>query len=164
MANSVRVVRASRNSDSSRTCCIEARARIFSFGGLLLLVLSCVVTGIFYLSLTQPNVTGVQQLIAFVLFVGSWAYFVNGITERIHLTGKAVVFCSALGRTRAIPLTELEDLALRHQGFNLDRGFEIVEFRIRGRDIETFALGPCWSRANLDNLILSLQNALDQTT
>jgi len=88
---------------------------------------------------------------------------VNGITERIHLTGQAVIFRSALGRSRAILLSELEELALRHQGFNLESGFEIVEFRVRGRDMQTFALGPCWSRAHLNAFILSLQNALDQS-
>lgn len=145
------------------SCLVEARARIFSAGGVVLLAVCGAVTAIFFISLTRVDVTGVQQLIGAIFFFAVWGYFASSVTERLHLTGNVLTFRSLLGRTREIPLTELEEMILRHNGYSLDRGFSSIEIRRRGKKTDRIALGPCWNHAALNLFLESTQEAINQT-
>lgn len=160
MDDAIRVLRKTRRRGSD-ACPIEIRARLFSPGGVILLASALVITALFFLSLATPGTTGAQQLIAFILFLATWAYVINGATERIHITSHAIIFRSALGRTLAISIAELEEMVLRHQGFTLDRGFETIEFRLRGKPPRLLTLGPCWQRGHLESFTCSVQQTLD---
>lgn len=143
-----------------RECVVSARAELVSLGGAVLLAICMVVTAVFIMVMYAPGVTGAQQVIAIALFVGAWLYFLNSVTERISLCGSTLTYRSALGGTRNYPLTELDAVILTHEGLNLERGIESVEFRRAGKRPEKVALGPCWQRNKLEGFLRSVDRAM----
>ncbi|MBI4139288.1 hypothetical protein HY479_04035 [Candidatus Uhrbacteria bacterium] len=143
-------------------CLVRARAELVSLGGAVLLALCVLISAILFLVLTVPGATASQRVIAVILFVACWLYFVNGITEELSLVDHTLVYRSALGRSRRIPLSELEAMILRHEGFNLERGMETIEFRQTGRKPDRVSLGPCWQRHKLEEFLASVEQALQQ--
>jgi len=65
-----------------------------------------------------------------------------------------------LGRRHTFDLEDLEAVLMVHQGFNLERGFETIEFRSCGRRPERVSLGPCWQRNKLESLLRSIEIAM----
>jgi hypothetical protein len=59
-----------------------------------------------------------------------------------------------------IKLADLDALLYVHNGFNLERGMDVVEFRRRGKKPERVALGPCWQRHKLEEFLHSVEQAL----
>lgn len=131
-----------------------------SLGGGILLAICVIISALFYMVMTAPDLTSVQRFIAIILFIGSWAYFLNSTTERLSCVGKTLTFKSALNTTRRIPLDELDALILRHEGFNLERGIESLELRRDDHPPDRIALGPCWQQRKLESFVQSVGRAL----
>ena len=125
-----------------------------------MLGLGVVITAVFLLSLTAQTVTTAQRIIAGALSVGVWLYFLNSVTERLSLCGSTLVFTSAFGRARSVPLGELDAMILTHEGLNLERGIETIEIRRVGTRPDRVALGPCWQRNKLEAFLRSVDRAL----
>lgn len=142
-------------------CVREARADIFSVGGAIIASLCVMLTVIAVMVLNTPTVTVSQRVIVLVLTMASWLYFLSSATERLQLVDHAVEYTSAFSARRHIPLEELEAMLLIHQGFNLERGIETIEFRRRGKKSDRIALGPCWQRHKLEAFLHSVEEALN---
>lgn len=143
-------------------CVREARAEVFSIGGAFILMVCVVLTVISAMAVSSSDLTGAQSVIAVVLTGAAWLYYVSSVTERLSLTDHAVEYSSILARDRRIPITDLESMLLVHQGFNLERGIETIEFRRRGAKPDRIALGPCWHRHTLEAFLHSVEEALNE--
>ncbi len=141
-------------------CVCEVRAEIVSLGGGIVLFLAIILTSAAVAVRVFPEVTMFQRIILGVLAIGAWLYLFDSASERLRLVDHSVEYTSLLGRGRSASLRELEAMLLVHQGFNLERGMETIEFRRRGAAPERFALGPCWQRNKLEAFLHSVEEAL----
>ena len=144
-------------------CLRDVRAGIFSVGGALVLAICLAVTVLAVLALSLPTVTSTQRLIAVVFALAAWAYFISSSTERLQLVDKRIRYSSMFGRDVSIPIEDLESMLLVHQGFNLERGIETIEFRRRGQEPQQIALGPCWQRHELEAFLHSVEEMLNES-
>lgn len=142
-------------------CLREVRAEILSLGGAILLAICFVVTMVGIAAATSVTQTTAQRVLAILLMIGSWVYLYGSLSERLSLEDHCVVFRSVLTRRLEIPLTDLDEMLLVHQGFNLERGIESIEFRRAGHeDRDRLSLGPCWQRNKLESFLHSVEEAL----
>jgi hypothetical protein len=141
-------------------CKIQVCAETASLGGAVLLALCMLLTAVMIMAMFSSSVTAIQRFISVVLVVSSWVYFFNSCTEKLCLTGKTLKFHAAFSRTLDVPLDELEAMTLTHEGFNLERGIETIEFRRTGMKSEKVSLGPCWQRNKLESFMKSVKLAL----
>lgn len=141
-------------------CLREARAELVSLGGAVMLGLCITLTLVVVMSGMLHGLTTSQTAIMLLLCIMSWAYFFDSITEQLCLVEGSIEFKSLLGRRRVYDLEDLEAVLMVHQGFNLERGFETIEFRSRGRRPERVSLGPCWQRNKLESLLHSIEVAM----
>jgi hypothetical protein len=151
-------------SERELICERDIRAQIFSVGGAVVLALCLVLTALTAIALMSPGQALVQQLIAVMLCGASWLYLLSSMTERLQIEDHMVIYSSALGRTYRIPLEDLDEMLLVHQGFNLERGIETIEFRKSGmEEHERISLGPCWQRHHLEAFLHSVEEALNES-
>ncbi|MBU0540499.1 hypothetical protein KKF59_03295 [Patescibacteria group bacterium] len=141
-------------------CLIQVRAELVSLGGAVLLAVCLMLTAVLFMVFLTPTVTGAQRFIAVVLVFAAWGYFLNSISEKLSLYGDTLEFRAAFSHPRSIPLDELQAMILTHEGFNLERGLETIEFRRSGRKPDRVSLGPCWQRNKLESFLKSLEQAL----
>lgn len=141
-------------------CPVQVCAEAASLGGAVLLAVCMLLSAILVMAMFSPSVTSTQRFIAGVLVVSSWAYFLNSCTEKLCLIGKTLKFQAKLSRSLEIPLDELETMTLTHEGFNLERGIETIEFRRTGMKPEKVSLGPCWQKNKLESFMKSVKLAL----
>lgn len=146
--------------DMETECPREVRAEIVSLGGGVILAICIVLTITAFMVLTIPTVTPLQRIIATTLTLAAWAYLLDSCTERLRLVDHSVEYTSLFGRRRHIPLGELRAMLLVHEGFNLERGMESIEFRRDGKKPDRVALGPCWQRNKLEAFLHSVEEAL----
>jgi len=163
MAESIEVLapRRPKHEDDEAECIREVHAQFISLGGAVILSVCIVLTLLALMSLVLPTVTNIQRLILFILTVISWAYLLDSVTEKLRLIDKCVEYRSIFTRPRIYRMTDLEGVLLVHQGFNLERGFESIEFRRSGLKPDRISLGPCWQRNKLEKLMHSLETALN---
>ena len=154
--------RRAKRSNMEDSCLVSARAELVSLGGIIVFALCILFTALLIFMLTVPGATSAQLVIALVLVAASWMYFINSVTEKLSLVDHTLLFSSALGRARSIPLGELEAMVLRHEGFNLERGMQTIELRQTGKKPDRISLGPCWQRNKLDSFLTSVDQALQQ--
>lgn len=153
--------RAPRRVDVEQTDCpIRVQAELVSLGGGVMLAICLVVTAILVMALYSPDVTGMQRTIAIILAVAAWLYLFRSSTEELTLVGQEITYRAKLARTRTVSLRELESMLLVHQGLNLERGIETIEFRLFSRKVEHLSLGPCWQRNKLEAFLGSVEDAL----
>src|SRR6185369_1703740 len=110
--------------------------------------------------LLLPTVTSLQLTILILLTGASWMYLLDSCTERLCLVDHSIEFKAFFSRKRRIPLNELQAMLLVHEGFNLERGMESIEFRRAGRKPDRVPLGPCWQRHKLESFLHSVEEAL----
>ncbi len=154
--------RRAKRPKEEESCLVCARAEFVSLGGIIVFALCILFTALLLFMLTVPGATSAQLVIALVLVAASWVYFINSVTEKLSLVDHSLVFTSVLGRARRIPLSELEAMVLRHEGFNLERGMQTIELRQAGKKPDRISLGPCWQRNKLDSFLDSVDRALQQ--
>lgn len=142
-------------------CVRDVHAEIFSVGGAIILSICAALSLILWVTLDLASVSATQRIIAILLVLGSWAYFASSATEHLVLNGSAIEFSSWLAARRRIQLKDLESMLLTHQGLNLEKGIETIEFRRRGKKPERLALGPCWQRHKLEAFLHSVEEALN---
>lgn len=143
-------------------CVREVHAEIFSIGGAFILMVCIILTVISAMAVSSSDLTGPQSLIAVILTGAAWFYYLSSVTERLALADHTIEYSSLLSRHRRIPLTDLESMSFIHQGFNLERGIETIEFRRRGAKPDRIALGPCWHRHTLEAFLHSVEEALNE--
>ena len=139
----------------------EVRAELVTVGGAVMLAICIMLTLMVFLVTQLSNVTALQQIILGVLAVSSWAYFIDSISEQFGLVEQAVEFHSFFRKNRRIPLDELDAMLFVHEGFNLERGMESVEFRREGQEPDRIALGPCWQRHKLEEFLHAVEEAME---
>lgn len=142
-------------------CLTDVRARVTSIGGGIVFAICLAVTALFIITLSTPSVTSSQRIIVFMLTVATWGYLLSSSTERLCLRDRSIVYTSILGRKKIVPLVDLDEMLLVHQGFNLERGIETIEFRRHEKDPERLALGPCWHRHELEAFLHSVEEAMN---
>ncbi len=147
--------------DDEPVCLREVRAELVSLGGAIVLMICLVITAALFIVLQLPQVTAPQRVIIAGLVAASWLYLLDSVTERLRLVDHCVEYHSLFGRRRCIPLKELRAMLLIHEGFNLERGMESLEFRRDGKKADRVALGPCWQRHKLESFLHSVEEALD---
>ncbi len=147
--------------EKETSCVRDVHAEIFSIGGALILMACIILTVVAVMAVGASDITGAQAVIAVVLTGAAWVYYLNSVTERLALVEHAIVYTSLVGRRR-VPLADLEAMLLVHQGFNLERGIETIEFRRRGAQSDQIALGPCWQRRHLEAFLHSVEEALNE--
>ena len=69
-----------------------------------------------------------------ILTLVCWIYLLDSVTEKLRLADKCIEYRSIFSRRRKYHLNELEAVLLVHEGFNLEKGFESIEFRRFGRN------------------------------
>ncbi len=149
-------------SEREATCERDVRAQLFSVGGAVVFALCLLLTVLTVIAFLSSGQTMVQQLIAVMLCGASWLYLLSSMTERLRLEDHSVIYSSSLGRTYRVALEDLEEMLLVHQGFNLERGIETIEFRKSGEESgERISLGPCWHRHDLESFLHSVEEALN---
>lgn len=149
-----------REGGEGQECLVHIRAELVSLGGAVLLAVCLLITTLFILAVFLPASSGAQKFIALILFVASWVYFANSIIEELTLYNREVVCRTSLTRRKIIPLDDLEAMVLTHQGFNLERGIETIEFKLYGKKTENVALGPCWQHHKLEQFMASVAEVL----
>ena len=141
-------------------CPIRVQAELVSLGGGVMLAICLVVTAFLIVALYSPDITGVQRFIAIILAGAAWTYLFRSSTEELILVGEEITYRAKLARTRTVSLRELETMLLVHEGLNLERGIETIEFRLFTKKIERVSLGPCWQRHKLEAFLGSVEDAL----
>jgi hypothetical protein len=139
---------------------IRVRAELVSIGGGVLLLICLVVTAVLIGALLYPDTTGVQRFIAVVLTLTAWMYLVRSTTEELALVDQRISYRAVLARARTVNIADLESMVFTHQGFNLERGMETIEFRTFDKRVERVSLGPCWEREKLESFVRSVEEAL----
>jgi hypothetical protein len=153
--------RAPRRAKTEKTDCpIRVQAELVSLGGGVMLTICLVVSALLVMALYSPDVTGMQRIIAIILALAAWMYLFRSSTEELVLVGQEITYRAKLSRTRTVSLRDLETMLLIHQGFNLERGIETIEFRLFSKKIERLSLGPCWQRHTLEEFLGSVEDAL----
>ncbi len=151
-----------RSMEQKNACVRETHAEMFSIGGALILMACIILTVVAAMAVSASDITGAQAVIAITLTIAAWAYYLNSVTERLALVDLAIEYTSFFGRRRHVPLADLDAMLLIHQGFNLERGIETIEFRRRGSKPDRIALGPCWQRRHLEAFLHSVEEALNE--
>ncbi len=146
--------------DDEKECVREVRAELVSLGGAIILAVAIVLTIIMIMVLMLPMVNAFQLTIVILLTLASWIYLLDSCTERLRLIDHSVEFSAVFSRKRHIPINELQAMFLVHEGFNLDRGIESIEFRRVGEQPDKFSLGPCWQRHKLEAFLHSVEEVL----
>ncbi len=146
--------------DEEEECVREAHAQFISLGGAIILSLCIVLSLVALMTLMLPAASNLQRLVLLLLAGISWLYLLDSVTEKLRLVDKAVEYRSFFSGRRSYLLTELEAVLLVHQGFNLERGFESIEFQRVGKKPDRISLGPCWQRNKLESLMHSLETEL----
>lgn len=141
-------------------CPIRVQAEIVSIGGSIMLAICMLVTTLLIMALYSPDVTGLQRSIAIILTIAAWTYLFRSSTEELVLVGEEITYRAKLARTRTVSLSDLESMVLIHQGLNLERGMETVEFHLFSKRVEHVSLGPCWQRHKLEAFLGSVEEAL----
>jgi len=149
-----------RPSRPKEECVIRIRAELVSLGGAVMLAICLLVTALLIMTLYSPAATGMQRIIAIVLALTSWVYLARSASEELSLTGETITYRAFAARTRDISMADVETMLLIHQGLNLERGIETIEFRLRGKRAEHIGLGPCWQRHKLEAFLGSVEEAL----
>ncbi|MBI5654378.1 hypothetical protein HZC53_01860 [Candidatus Uhrbacteria bacterium] len=139
----------------------EVHAEFVSLGGAVILSVCIILTLVTAMSFLLPAVSDLQRVILLILSFICWVYLLDSVTEKLRLDDEAIEFRSLLSRRRTYQVSELEAVLLIHEGFNLERGFESVEFRRVGRRPDRIALGPCWQRNKLERLMRSVELELN---
>ncbi len=160
MPDDARAVRKNRKVPKIRSCPIEVRAHLFSIAGIALLVGCVALTSFLVAALSFAPITNTQLIILFVLTGASWIYFVNSTTERFHLSENVLEFRSSLGRSRQLPISDLELFSVTHFKLTTDRAFGAATFQLQGEELQEISLGPCWKRRELDMLTATLQDMM----
>lgn len=153
-----------RTPATEENCRIHVRSEFVSVGGGILFGLFIIVIALFIMVMRSPDTTSAQRFIAVVLLIASIAYVVNSLTERLTFVGNILTYDSLLSSKRAIPLDELEAVILTHEGFNLEKGMQSLEFHRVGHKPDRVALGPCWQERKLEAFITSVSAAMNATT
>jgi len=146
--------------DQEIECVCDVRAEIVSLGGAIMFGICILLAMSLFMVLMLPGITALQIAIVFILTLISWIYLFDSCTERLRLVGRTLHYSAAFSRKRIIPLNELDAMILMHEGFNLERGMESIEFRRRGKKPDRIALGPCWQRNKLEAFLHSVEQAL----
>jgi hypothetical protein len=141
-------------------CVLRVQAEIVSLGGAVLLTLCLLLTAVLIMALFSPTITGVQRFIAVVLTFSGWMYLLRSASEDLSIVGQTITYRAVLARTRTIPLADIETMLLVHQGLNLEKGIETIEFRRFDKKVEHLSLGPCWQRHKLEAFLGSVEEAL----
>lgn len=138
----------------------EVRAELVSVGGAIVLAL-CILLSLAVVTVwLLADATSLQLTILFLLTGVSWVYLLDSCTEHLLLVDHAIEFGALFSRKQRIPLSELQAMLLVHEGFNLERGMESIEFRRAGRKPDRVPLGPCWQRHKLELFLHSVEAAL----
>lgn len=150
-----------RPPDRELECIREAHAEFISLGGAIILSVCIILTLLASMAFMLPEVTNVQRGILVLLSLACWIYLVDSVTEKLKLLDHAIEYSSFFGRRKHYLLTELEGVLYVHQGFNLERGFESLEFRRVNFRPERISLGPCWQRHKLERFMRSIEVCLN---
>lgn len=143
------------------TACVrEIRATPYSVGGAILIALCVLLTIVTFLIATTAAVTSIQHAIFVLLTIASWLYFISSVTERLRLVEHGVEYASLFSPRKHVSLDRLEKVLLIHQGFNVEKGIETIEFRRQGMASERITLGPCWQRHQLEVFLHAIEDAL----
>lgn len=140
----------------------EVHAEFVSLGGAIILSVCIVLSLVTAMSLMLPAVTNLQRVILLILSLICWVYLLDSVTEKLKLEDEFIEFRSVLSRRRHYQLAELEAVLLIHEGFNLEKGFESIEFRRVGKRPDRISLGPCWQRNKLESLMRSVEAELNE--
>ncbi|MEO5927152.1 MAG: hypothetical protein ABIO72_00590 [Patescibacteria group bacterium] len=153
--------RAPRRTTTDKTDCpIRVQAELVSLGGGVMLAICMLVTALLIMALYSPDTTGMQRAIAIILTIAAWIYLFRSSTEELTLVGEEITYRAKLASTRTVSLKDLETMLLVHQGLNLERGIETIEFRLFSKKVEHLSLGPCWQRHKLEAFLGSVEDAL----
>lgn len=142
-------------------CIREVHAQFVSLGGAIILSVCITLTLLAFMALMLPQVTSVQLGILVMLSLACWIYLIDSVTEKLRLVDHAIEYRSFFSRRKLYALGELEAVLYVHQGFNLERGFESVEFRRVNVKPDRISLGPCWQRNKLEGFMRSIEVCLN---
>lgn len=161
MPQVMQVTAPARTRDEREAACVrEVRAELVSISGALILSTCIMLTILLYIGWQIPTISRTQLAILAFLVAISWMYLADSATERFCLVDRSILFTSLLTKDRTIKLSDLDSLLYVHNGFNLERGIDSVEFRRRGKRPDRVALGPCWQRHKLEDFLHSVEQAL----
>lgn len=142
-------------------CVREVHAQFISLGGAIILSVCITLTLLAAMALMLPQVTNVQLGILVMLSMACWIYLIDSVTEKLRLVDHSIEYRSFFSRRKMYALGELEAVLYVHQGFNLERGFESVEFRRVNVKPDRISLGPCWQRNKLEGFMRSIEVCLN---
>lgn len=146
---------------SDTECVRDVSAQIFSVGGAVIFSVCVILSVILFISFDIATVSATQRIISVLLVLASWAYLISSATEHLSIDGNVIEFSAFLTGRRRIQIKDLESMLLIHQGLNLEKGIETIEFRRKGKKPERLALGPCWRRHKLEEFLHSVEEALN---
>jgi hypothetical protein len=142
-------------------CIREVHAQFISLGGAIILSVCITLSLLAIMAFELPQVTNAQRGILVLLGLACWIYLLDSVTEKLRLVDHAIEYRSFFSRRKLYPLNELEAVLYIHQGFNLERGFESVEFRRINVKPDRISLGPCWQRNKLEGFMRSIEACLN---
>jgi hypothetical protein len=150
-----------RQSEPEVECIREVHAQFVSLGGAIILSVCITLTLLVLMAFQLPQTTAVQRGILVLLGLASWIYLIDSVTEKLRLVDHSIEYRSFFSRPKLYALSELEAVLYVHQGFNLERGFESVEFRRVSLKPDRISLGPCWQRNKLEGFMRSIEVCLN---
>jgi len=150
-----------RPTENAVECIREVHAQFISLGGAIILSVCITLSLLLLMALQLPQVTNMQRGILVMLSLACWIYLLDSVTEKLRLVDHAIEYRSFFSRRKHYLLTELEGVLYVHQGFNLERGFESIEFRRVNVKPDRISLGPCWQRNKLEMFMRSIEVCLN---
>lgn len=135
------------------------RAHLFSLGG-------CILLSSWLLSVMMfVAVLGTNQHTPLLILVGGVCAMLTlyswiSSREELVLRADSLSWSAPLQSKELIPLADVCEVRLVHEGLNMERGILRLTFHYADKTRRSIALGPCWRRHELEEMLLIIERHL----
>ncbi len=141
-------------------CARIVTAKLVSLNGGIVLALCILVTAIAIGSALVTSSFATETILFVLLAFASWIYLIDAVTEKLVMSGDAIVLSSAIGAPRTMKLENIRLMTLRHEGLNASVGIESLTVVTADGKSDRLPLGPCWRRRELEAFLASVSEAM----
>ena len=147
-------------SEKHESCTLRATAKLISLNGGFVLAVCIVLSAITLASAHTGRLAMSQAFLFLFLSLASWIYLIDSVSERICLNKNTIERTSLIGRSMTVPLKDVNELLLKHEGLNTSIGIESLTVSYTDGKEERIPLGPCWRHRDLETFLESVEKAM----
>jgi hypothetical protein len=144
----------------AKDCALQVKAKLVALNGGVVLAMCIMLTAMALAAYLTNRFAASQIALLSVFALAAWVYLLDGVTEKLKLSGNAIVRTSLVSGRFMINLDDIESLYLIHEGLNQNVGIESLTAKYRDGHEDKLPLGPCWRRHELEEFLASVEKAM----